>query len=146
MSDLPSPAEPTSPTSRGTSDYEHRSLTSHSPQTRAPPSTVRSVLLIITCTLAMIHSVRDSFTLPQGPLSLTDFFFQTYNTSSVAIALPSIGADLHIPEARLQWLVSAYTLSAVRNTISVVIMQFTLHYWIGMSAGVLRSLGRSLWP
>ncbi|KAL0952456.1 hypothetical protein HGRIS_006724 [Hohenbuehelia grisea] len=59
-----------------------------------PPqrSTFQSILLISTCTFAML--VNSS------------------NNTSVAIALPTIGADLNIEEAQLQWLVSAYSLSS----------------------------------
>ncbi|KAF4568237.1 hypothetical protein EYR40_010365 [Pleurotus pulmonarius] len=59
---------------------------------RPQRSTTRSVLLIITCTFAML--VNSS------------------NNTSVAIALPTIGAALNIEEAQLQWLVSAYSLSS----------------------------------
>ncbi|KAF9497440.1 MFS general substrate transporter [Pleurotus eryngii] len=66
----------------------------HAAGAHGPPqrSTMRSVLLIITCTFAML--VNSS------------------NNTSVAIALPTIGAALNIQEAQLQWLVSAYSLSS----------------------------------
>lgn len=66
----------------------------HAAGAHGPPqrSTTRSVLLIITCTFAML--VNSS------------------NNTSVAIALPTIGAALNIQEAQLQWLVSAYSLSS----------------------------------
>jgi hypothetical protein len=41
-------------------------------------------------------------------------YSQNSNNTSVAIALPRIGMELHVPEAQLQWLVSAYPLSSVR--------------------------------
>jgi len=37
---------------------------------------------------------------------------QSSNNTAVAIALPTIGRDLNIPEYRLQWIISAYTLSS----------------------------------
>lgn len=39
---------------------------------------------------------------------------QTANTTSTGIALPTIGADLNIPKAQLDWVVSGYPLSSVR--------------------------------
>ncbi|GBE89981.1 efflux transporter [Sparassis crispa] len=59
-----------------------------------PPqrSTLRSVGLIATCTTAMI--------------------LNTFNVTALAIALPTIGRDLNIPEYRLQWIISAYSLSS----------------------------------
>ncbi|KAF8145372.1 major facilitator superfamily domain-containing protein [Mycena galopus ATCC 62051] len=63
-------------------------------QVASPPrkSTWRSVAIAGTCTAAMI--VNSS------------------NNTSVAIALPTIGAALHARAAALQWLVSAYPLSS----------------------------------
>ncbi|KAG1738412.1 major facilitator superfamily domain-containing protein [Suillus paluster] len=55
-------------------------------------STFRSILLVMTCTFAMV--------------------LQTSNTTSVSIALPTIGQDIGIQEDQLQWLVSAYSLSS----------------------------------
>ncbi|KAJ6533086.1 major facilitator superfamily domain-containing protein [Mycena capillaripes] len=65
------------------------------PSTPPPPqprSTWRSVAIAGTCTAAML--VNSS------------------NNTSVAIALPTIGAALHAPAAALQWIVSAYPLSS----------------------------------
>ncbi|KZP15059.1 efflux transporter [Athelia psychrophila] len=59
----------------------------------APPvSLLRAIVLIITCTMAMVVNIS--------------------NSTMVSIALPVIGRDLDIPEERLQWLVSAYALSS----------------------------------
>jgi hypothetical protein len=58
-----------------------------------PRSTIRSVFLVLSCAGAMIINVA--------------------NATAVAIALPRIGKDLHIGEDQLQWVVSAYSLSAV---------------------------------
>ncbi|KAI9056753.1 MFS general substrate transporter [Trametes sanguinea] len=58
----------------------------------APRSFVRDVLLICTVTLAMI--------------------LNTANNTAVAIALPTIGKDLDIVEYKLQWIISAYSLSS----------------------------------
>ncbi|KAJ7734755.1 MFS general substrate transporter [Mycena maculata] len=52
----------------------------------------RSVLLVLTCTLAMITNLASS--------------------TAVSVFLPVIGADLNIPEDQLQWLVSSFTLSS----------------------------------
>ncbi|KAL7279527.1 hypothetical protein ACG7TL_007373 [Trametes sanguinea] len=38
--------------------------------------------------------------------------FNTANSSAVVIALPTIGKELDVPEYRLQWIVSAYSLSS----------------------------------
>lgn len=37
--------------------------------------------------------------------------FQTASITSIVIILPSIGADLDVPQARQQWMVSAYSLT-----------------------------------
>ncbi|KAJ6614831.1 MFS general substrate transporter [Mycena sp. CBHHK59/15] len=58
----------------------------------SPRPAWRSVLLVITCTLAMITNLASS--------------------TSVSVYLPVIGEDLDIPENQLQWLVSAFSLSA----------------------------------
>lgn len=54
-------------------------------------STLNAVILVSTCTFAMIVN--------------------TSNNTSVSISLARIGKDLHVQEARLQWLLSAYSLS-----------------------------------
>ncbi|KAF8722460.1 hypothetical protein AX14_009814 [Amanita brunnescens Koide BX004] len=56
------------------------------------PSMLKSVALIIACSLSMIVN--------------------NLNITSVSIALPTIGRELHIPQARLQWMISAYALSS----------------------------------
>ncbi|KAF8658411.1 hypothetical protein AX16_001964 [Volvariella volvacea WC 439] len=55
-------------------------------------SVLSSFLLIATCTMAML--------------------INTSNSTSVAISLSTIGRELDISEAQLQWLVSAYALSS----------------------------------
>ncbi|KAF7980644.1 hypothetical protein HWV62_37456 [Athelia sp. TMB] len=55
-------------------------------------SLLRAVVLILTCTMAMVLNIA--------------------NSTMVSIALPIIGHDLNIPSERLQWLVSAYSLSS----------------------------------
>ena len=40
---------------------------------------------------------------------------QIANATSLSIALPAMGKDLNIPEQRLQWPLSAYSLSSVRS-------------------------------
>ncbi|KAJ7278366.1 efflux transporter [Mycena rebaudengoi] len=63
-----------------------------SPAEPRPRSALRAFAIAATCTAAMV--VNNS------------------NNTSVAIALPRIGMELHVPEAQLQWLVSAYPLSS----------------------------------
>ncbi|KAF7987040.1 hypothetical protein HWV62_163 [Athelia sp. TMB] len=55
-------------------------------------SLLRAVVLILTCTMAMVLNIA--------------------NSTMVSIALPIIGHDLNIPSERLQWLVSAYSLTS----------------------------------
>ncbi|KAA1477463.1 efflux transporter, partial [Dentipellis sp. KUC8613] len=55
-------------------------------------STLRSICLVAACTTAMM--------------------INTSNSTFVSIALPTIGRELNIREAQLQWLVSAYSLSS----------------------------------
>ncbi|KAF5353804.1 hypothetical protein D9758_010586 [Tetrapyrgos nigripes] len=55
-------------------------------------STLQSVLLVATCTLAMMTN--------------------TSNSISIAIALPVMETELNIPQVQLQWVVSAYSLSS----------------------------------
>ncbi|THU82425.1 putative efflux transporter [Dendrothele bispora CBS 962.96] len=55
-------------------------------------SKLQSILLVATCTLAMMTN--------------------TSNSISIAIALPVMEAELNIPQVQLQWIVSAYTLSS----------------------------------
>ncbi|KAJ7206083.1 MFS general substrate transporter [Mycena pura] len=52
----------------------------------------KSVLLVFTCTLAMITNLASS--------------------TAVPVFLPVIGADLNIPENQLQWIVSSFSLSS----------------------------------
>ncbi|KAJ6498364.1 major facilitator superfamily domain-containing protein [Mycena vitilis] len=54
--------------------------------------TWQSALLVATCTLAMITNLASG--------------------AAVSIFLPVIGQDLNIPEAQLQWIVSAFSLSS----------------------------------
>ncbi|TRM64811.1 major facilitator superfamily domain-containing protein [Schizophyllum amplum] len=56
------------------------------------PSLARAVVLVSVCTTAMIVNVS--------------------NTTSVAIALPTIGEELGIQQDQLQWLTNAYSLSS----------------------------------
>lgn len=44
---------------------------------------------------------------------ITDSFLQTSSNSAVAISLPTMEQDLQIPQAALQWVVSANPLSSV---------------------------------
>ncbi|ETW84917.1 hypothetical protein HETIRDRAFT_473617 [Heterobasidion irregulare TC 32-1] len=59
---------------------------------RPPRSALKSVCLVAACTLANLINIT--------------------NITTVSISLPSIGRDLDIPEANLQWLISAYSLSS----------------------------------
>lgn len=58
----------------------------------SPRSRLQSICLVATCTGAMI--------------------LNTSNATAVSIALPTIGRDLHIAEFKLQWLVSAYSVTS----------------------------------
>ncbi|KAI0668012.1 efflux transporter [Trametes maxima] len=58
----------------------------------APRSLVKDIVLICTVTLAMI--------------------LNTANNTAVAISLPTIGRELNIVESKLQWIISAYSLSS----------------------------------
>ncbi|KAG5736122.1 hypothetical protein E4T56_gene6270, partial [Termitomyces sp. T112] len=60
--------------------------------TRPSRSTFKSVVLVLTCTFAMVVN--------------------SANNTSVSISLSTVGRDLHIAETQLQWLVSAYPLSS----------------------------------
>ncbi|KAJ7273761.1 MFS general substrate transporter [Mycena rebaudengoi] len=62
------------------------------PSPSSPRPTWKSVLLVLTCTFAMITNIASS--------------------SSVSVFLPVIGRDLDIPENQLQWAVSAFSLSS----------------------------------
>ncbi|KAJ7852795.1 MFS general substrate transporter [Mycena olivaceomarginata] len=66
--------------------------TTHDTITAPTRSAWRSVLLVATCTLAMVTNIASSV--------------------SASIFLPVIGADLGIAEDQLQWLVSAFSLSS----------------------------------
>ncbi|KZV97649.1 MFS general substrate transporter, partial [Exidia glandulosa HHB12029] len=55
-------------------------------------SMLNAVLIVVACTASII--------IGNGSLTM------------MSISLPIIAADLNIPQARLQWLVSAYSLSA----------------------------------
>ncbi|KDQ58837.1 hypothetical protein JAAARDRAFT_127904 [Jaapia argillacea MUCL 33604] len=57
-----------------------------------PRSALRSVVIVATCTLAMLVN--------------------TASATSSSIALPKIGQDLDIPAQKLQWIVSAYSLTS----------------------------------
>lgn len=68
--------------------------------------------------------VQTDYCAPYTLFLLTCPIPQIANITSVAIALPALGRDLNIPEQRLQWLVSAYSLGSVRFLFSVM-MPFT---------------------
>ncbi|KAI0668013.1 efflux transporter [Trametes maxima] len=71
---------------------EKRTSVGSGPSLHAPRSFARDVVLICTVTLVMI--------------------LNTANLSAVAISLPTIGRELNIVEYKLQWIVSAYSLSS----------------------------------
>ncbi|PCH44103.1 efflux transporter [Wolfiporia cocos MD-104 SS10] len=74
-------------------EQQQESMTVHADQhVYRPMSKMRTFALIATCTTAMILNAS--------------------NSTSVSIALPTIGRDLNIPQYRLQWLISAYSLSS----------------------------------
>ncbi|KAL4260570.1 Major facilitator superfamily (MFS) profile domain-containing protein [Pleurotus pulmonarius] len=72
-------------------DEKRAQVTSSSPSSPTP-STIRSIVIIATSTMAMIVN--------------------TSNSTSASIALPTIGRELGIPENQLQWIVSAYSLTS----------------------------------
>ena len=74
-------------------------------------SMLRNVVIIGTVTLAQILTVGALLSL--SPLSSVLTALQIANVSVVSISLPTIGRDLDIAESNLQWLVSAFSLSAV---------------------------------
>lgn len=59
---------------------------------KQPLSTIRTVAIIATCTLAM--------------------WVNSSNNTSAAVSLPSIGRELDIEQSQLEWLVSSYALSS----------------------------------
>ncbi|PFH49993.1 hypothetical protein AMATHDRAFT_62010 [Amanita thiersii Skay4041] len=61
----------------------------YEPKKRSLGSTIA---VIVSCTMALVINL--------------------FNTTSTSIALPTIGRDLNIVQAKLQWLVSAYSLSS----------------------------------
>ncbi|OCH91774.1 efflux transporter [Obba rivulosa] len=64
----------------------------HGAETPENRSTLQAMLLVTTCTTAMILNVA--------------------NSAAVFLALPTMGRDLNIPAYRLQWISSAYSLSS----------------------------------
>ena len=79
--------------------------------THPPRSTLTTIVLIGTVTIAQILNVRLAVL---HYLYRPHFHEQLANIFVAAISLPTIGRDLDITEANLQWLVSAYSLSSVR--------------------------------
>ncbi|KAI0350433.1 efflux transporter [Trametes cingulata] len=77
--------------SSSTTDEKRNSVATTSPP-RPPRSLAKDVILIGTVTLAMI--------------------LNTANATAVAISLPTIGRELNIVEYKLQWIISAYSLSS----------------------------------
>ncbi|KAF9456823.1 major facilitator superfamily-domain-containing protein [Collybia nuda] len=79
----------TSPVSSSIAPNEKLEL---SQSTLSKKSTMKSIVLVLTCTFAMI--VKNA------------------NSTTVSISLSTIGKELDIQEVQLQWLVSAYPLSS----------------------------------
>ncbi|KAI0706606.1 efflux transporter [Earliella scabrosa] len=86
----PSPTPPRAPSRREIQDAMAAMSEKKSPPAR---STTKNLVLIGTVTLAMI--------------------LNTANTTAVSIALPTIGEDLNISESKLQWILSAFSLSSI---------------------------------
>lgn len=61
----------------------------------------------------------------------------------MAVALPSIGADLNIPAARLQWIVSAYSLTSVSFSFAfdfgLILHHFSPSLWLHVSTFATRA-------
>ncbi|KAI0364249.1 efflux transporter [Pilatotrama ljubarskyi] len=74
-----------------TTDEKRNSVATTSPP-HPPRSLIKDVILIGTVTLAMI--------------------LNTANATAVGISLPTIGRELNIVEYKLQWIISAYSLSS----------------------------------
>ncbi|TBU27562.1 efflux transporter [Dichomitus squalens] len=68
------------------------SVRKHARDTQVKRSRSKDIILICTVTLAMI--------------------LNTANQTAVSISLPTIGKDLNIVESKLQWIISAYSLSS----------------------------------
>ncbi|OSC97830.1 efflux transporter [Trametes coccinea BRFM310] len=85
---------PFAPSSDNERIHKSRSDVVANPLSTPPPkrSLKRDVILICTVTLAMI--------------------LNTANSSAIIIALPTIGKELNIVESKLQWIISAYSLSS----------------------------------
>lgn len=77
-----------------------------------PPtrSNTRSAALITSCTGALMVFVRCPNSSSESRLSYR--FLQIGSTTAVSISMPSIGEELNIEQDKLQWLISAYSLSS----------------------------------
>lgn len=85
------------------------------------PSTFRSICLIVACSTAMVVNVclKASRLTNLFPLCrLIPSVCQIANVMSLSVALPCVSRELNIPEQRLQWPISAYSLSSVRALVS----------------------------
>ena len=90
------------------------SIQKDDPATHPKRSRAKDFLLIGTVTLAMILNVSSSFSFTRiVQACIYKWHLQTSNMTAVSISLPTIGRDLDIPESKLQWLISAYSLSSV---------------------------------
>lgn len=75
----------------------------------------KSVLLVLTCTLAMITNVCDSTLSHESFMNASPLtHYQIASSAAVSVFSPVIGAALDIDEDLLQWLISAFSLSSVR--------------------------------
>ncbi|GKT48276.1 drug resistance protein YOR378W [Colletotrichum spaethianum] len=72
-------------------------------------SKVRSIALVTTVSGASFMNVSASHHILLRFVS--DLYPQTLSVQAVVIILPTIGRDIGIPESRLQWIVSAYSLT-----------------------------------
>ncbi|KAM5544030.1 hypothetical protein V8D89_002216 [Ganoderma adspersum] len=89
---IPSSAEKDLAVTKESDASSMTSIQKDDPATHLKRSRAKDFLLIGTVTLAMI--------------------LNTANMTAVSISLPTIGRDLDIPESKLQWIISAYSLSS----------------------------------
>ena len=80
-------------------------------------SLFNSALLVLAVTLAMVVNVRVVFFFRYSFFVVVDvnclIYTQSANSTAFSMALPTIQKELHVDEARLQWIVCAFPLSSV---------------------------------
>ncbi|OAA65516.1 major facilitator superfamily MFS-1 [Niveomyces insectorum RCEF 264] len=118
-SPLPPSLPPPSPPPVTNPDDEDGTDASLNDAEKLPYSKWRCIALVATVTGASFVNVTLflqpelslMFTVRVAPEHTCSHNSQTLSGQSVVIILPSIGRDLHIPDSRQQWIVSAYALT-----------------------------------